>query len=117
MTTTPARPGPWSLSAIGATKASDQRGDGKRAESAPRSSARARRKRLRRTSQPCPAPPPSSTADIVPPLEVQPQLASTQSRKCECEGQDVVEQPEDQKTGKQFFGIVLPQRNQHGGVE
>src|SRR6185295_16319609 len=86
------------------------------AGASPRSSARARRKRLRRTSQPGPAPP-SSTADIVPPLEVQPQLANSQSRKRECEGQDVIEQPEDQKTGHQLFAIILPQRKQHTGVE
>src|SRR5215216_263247 len=92
------------------------REDGRSAGVSARSSARARRKRLRRTSQLCP-PLPSSTADIVPPLEVQPQLANTQGRKRECEGQDVIEQPEDQKTGKQLFGIVLPQRNQHRRVE
>src|SRR5262245_17007020 len=73
-----------------------------------RSSARARRKRLRRTSQPCP-PLPSSIADItVSPLQMQGQLANTQSHERQRERQDVIEQPEDQKAGQQFFGIVLP---------
>src|SRR5258708_24322850 len=93
------------------------REDGRSAGASARSSARARRKRLRRTSQPCPAPPPSSVADMMPPLEVQAQLANPERRKRQCEGQHVIEQPEDQKTGKQILGIILPQRDQHGRVE
>src|SRR3954468_8791186 len=82
-----------------------------------RSSARARRKRLRRTSQPGPAPP-SSISDIpLSPLQMQGQLTNTQGEERQGERQDVIEQSEDQKTGQQFFGIVLPQCDQHGGVE
>src|SRR5258708_7558333 len=92
------------------------REDGRSAGASARSSARARRKRLRRTSQPCPAPP-SSVADMMPPLEVQAQLANPERRKRQCEGQHVIEQTEDQKAGKQILGIILPQRDQHGRVE
>ena len=49
--------------------------------------------------------------------KVQHDFADAQHRQRQRERQDVIQQPEDQQAGQQFLGVVLPERDQHGGVE
>src|ERR1051326_8938355 len=50
-------------------------------------------------------------------VQPEPQLAAAQDRKRERERRDVVEQAEQEQPSQQSRFVVLPQRDQHGGVE
>src|ERR1700722_3365596 len=53
----------------------------------------------------------------VPPPQSQPQLAAAEDRERERKRRDVVEQAKQQQPGQQLFLVVLPQADQHRGVE